>query len=360
MEIVAPRLQLQADFAKAAAGAMSRATNVLTNVLIKAGDGEIELQATDTDNSISVTVPCEVAKPGRVLLPKDKMGLALKEFDGPLVKIRTKDNIAEIECGRAVIKLPTANPDEFPKPPDCDITESFTVDWEILEQGFDQTTFATDPDSSRYALGGVLLTSEDGSATIVASDGRRLACTELPVEWQSNNMPIISERTISLMKRAAASGPCVVGVGQNWVVFKSDNVRVLGRLIEGRFPNWRQVIPNVTDFDTVTADSEGFAAAIRQASLVGSPESRGVECSFESETIRLACSTQDIGESNVTCRSTSTIVHPVGVKVDYRFLLDYLSAAEKDSVTIYVKSPMHPVLLQQGRYRYVVMGMASQ
>ena len=180
MKITCDRQKLMSAFQTAASVAPSRSPKpILQNIkLIAEGDKAI-LMATDTEVGIRLEVDgIEVASPGSVVLPVSRFGPILRESTSDTLTISTDGNSIEIVGARSKFKLSAENPDEFPEVATFDEKKYHVIGSRLLKELVRRTLFATDNDSSRYALGGVLLVFEEDKITAVGTDGRRLAKME--------------------------------------------------------------------------------------------------------------------------------------------------------------------------------------
>jgi DNA polymerase III subunit beta len=151
-----------------------------------------------------------------------------------------------------------------------------------------RTVFATDVESSRYALGGVLFEFEEDKITAVGTDGRRLAKMEGEARAFSgdhqgaDSVTIIPSKAMHVIERSLADvdGPGLPGGRNNDILIKTPLITISSRLVEGRFPRWRDVFPKRSGKYPHRIDGGPTYAAVRQASVVNNKESRGIELRF--------------------------------------------------------------------------------
>jgi DNA polymerase-3 subunit beta len=229
-----------------------------------------------------------------------------------------------------------------------------------------RTVFATDPDSSRFALGGVLLEMEEEEVLAVGTDGRRLARMvgsgkSVGGHRTTGNSTIVPTRSLNLMERAIGDKDELVHVAarNNDVLLRTGSSTIYSRLVEGRYPNWRQVIPQREDSVTIDMVAGPFFNVIRQAAIVADQETRGLDLEFGGGTLLLTASTADLGQSRVEM-PIDYDGDPIKMKLDYRFVSDFLKVLEPDSkFKLDVVSSTQPALMTtEDGYAYVVMPMA--
>jgi DNA polymerase-3 subunit beta len=364
MKISIARKVLLDRFEVAASFAPKRSNcGVLTHVFMDASDGILSLEANDTETGISVSTPCEVNAPGKALAPRDRLLAILNESACETVDINVEDGSLHIKCGKAKFRLPTSDPSEFPRNKIETDGPTATVKFDDLHQAVSKTAYATDPDSSRFALGGVLFAFDGGTVDVVGTDGRRLSTVAFQCEGDLKRQFIVPAKSLQLLCRTRCSGDVVVCSQHNAFVVYSEDVRFFAREVEGRYPNWKQVIPSSEDFAKFTVPSRSLTSLFRQASITQDIETRGIDIVLDESQITASCTTQDIGKSFAECDCTlsgATEHTPISIKIDSRFMLDFLkSISGEQEIVLHAKSSTTPMLLVDGQHRYVIMPMAS-
>lgn len=370
MKLSCQREPLAAAFQLAAGVAPSRSPKeILQNVRITAVGGVLQLSATDTEVAIRIELSegVEIGEEGTALLPVTRTGAILRESSDESLRIETDDSAVQLLGSRSKFRLPMANPDEFP------MVEGFAEETfhELPVRTFRElvrrTVFATDAESSRYALGGVLLEMENEEVIAVGTDGRRLARMVgkgVPVgEHQTSGMStIVPTRAISLMERAVGDGDDTVHLcaRSNDLLLRTPRCMIYSRLVEGRYPNWRQVFPkrdNATQIDLVVGP---LFAALRQAAIVTDPDRRGIEFSFADGTLNLEATTAEIGTSHVELPIPYD-GPPITLKIDHRFLADFCKVLDPEtSCVLEIENENSPALLTtEDGYAYVIMPMTK-
>ena len=188
---------------------------------------------------------------------------------------------------RSEFKLPAENPQEFPAVAEFNEKSYHELSARLLRELIRRTIFATDNESSRYALGGVLLEMAADKITGVGTDGRRLAKMEVPAtsvggHQSGDSMTIVPTKAMQLIERALTDGDAEIQVAAraNEVLVRSPRATIYSRLVEGRFPKWRDVFPQRTGAVKIELTVGPLYSAVRQAAIVTSEESRGVDFTF--------------------------------------------------------------------------------
>ena len=338
--------------------------DILTNVHMEAtSDGYLILTGTDTETGIRVKLPCEVESPGLALAPRDRLLAILSESQFDLIEFNATSEMLEVRCGKSVFKLQSADPKEYPRPKMESPAVSASMPFDAFHQAVTHTSYATDPDSTRFSLGGVLLEFDDGACNFVATDGRRLSTVEVPCGGELKRSFIIPSRSLLALCRSKCSGDLVIGEWNNSIIISTDEMQFFAREIDGKFPNWRTVIPKTDDACAIDVGVKPFSSLMRLASITQDVETRGIDMRFDDGRIQAGCATADVGQSSVECECSGVLDDsklPITIKVDSRFVLEFLKSLHgDDSVTIFVSSGTGPMLITTGNQKYIIMPMAQ-
>ncbi|HJN10008.1 MAG TPA: DNA polymerase III subunit beta [Pirellulaceae bacterium] len=368
MKITCNREQLLTAFQTAATVAPARSPKpILRNVKLEVSNDCSTLMATDMEVGIRIEGEgIEVQTPGSVLLPVSQFGSILRESNDQSLSIVADTQGTTVSGDRSEFKLSAESPDEFPDVSAFDAEKYHEVPARLFKELVRRTLFATDAESSRYALGGVLLEMTADKIIAVATDGRRLAKMEGPAQsigdhGSTDTMTIVPSRAMQLMDRALSDGDAeiMVAARANDILVKSQRATVYSRLVDGRFPKWREVFPDrqvSTKFD-VTAGP--LYSAVRQAAIVSSEESRGLDFTFGEGNLVMAGLTAEIGQSRVELPIPYT-GELITVTLDHRFVADFLKVLDSEkTVTIDIQgSDAAALFLTDDGYGYVVMPLA--
>lgn len=368
MKISCNREKMLSAFQLASSVVPSRTPKeILLNIKLEATPEHVILMATDMDAGIRIEVEgVSVHTPGKVLLSKDRVGSILREASDETLQIETDGSSLVIKGLQSEFNLPSANPDEFASLVGFDESSYFEVPARLFKELVKRTVFATDVESTRYALGGVLIEMTGEEIIAVGTDGRRLARMQGAGKaydgHQTQGMTtIVPTKTLSLMERSISDKEEVVHLAarQNDILIRTSRCTFYSRLVEGRYPNWRQVIPVREGAVAISGSVGPFFSALRQAAVVADPESRGVDFQFGQGSLVVASRTADVGQSRIEIPISYT-GEPIKLTMDYRYVSDFLRVLEPESTFVLeVSSPAEPALFTtEDGYAYVVMPMA--
>jgi DNA polymerase-3 subunit beta len=370
MKIVTNREKFLAAFQIAAGIAPTRSPKeVLNNIKVEALDDRVVLMATDLEAGVRLHVDdVQVGVPGKALLNVQRVGNILREASDDTLSIETRDSSLDITGSHSEFHLPLANADEFPSVVEFSEDSYFELSARLFKELVKRTIFATDNESTRYQLGGVLFEMEGDQIVTVATDGRRLACMfgkgQSVGGFKNTGMStIVPTKTLTLMDRSISEKDETVHIAarSNDILIRTNRCTIYSRLVEGRYPNWRQVMPSRENKTRIEGNAGPFLAAIRQASIVADPESRGVEFTFGNGSLVVAAKTADVGQSRVEM-PISYLGEEVKITMDYRFVTDFFKALDPETpFAIDVRSNAEPALFStEDGYTYVVMPMSKQ
>lgn len=369
MKIACNREALLSSFQTAATIAPSRSPKpVLQNVKIEAKKDQTILMATDMELGIRIAVSdVEVETEGSAVLPVARFGSLLRENSDEKLYITADSDGISVKGERSKFKLPAHNPDEFPNVEGFSDDAYFEVSAVMLKELIRRTLFATDTESSRYALGGVLLEFDGDAITAVGTDGRRLAKMEGAVKTVggykgTDAMTIVPSKSMQLIDRALiadAEATVRVVVRPNDILIGSENATIYSRLVDGRFPKWRDVIPSERDDVNIEMSVGPVFSAVRQAAIVSSDESRGIDFTFGKGSLVLSGSTAEVGESRVELPIPYD-GDDIVLSLDHRFVADFLKVLATDqSFTMKVSdSDSAALCTTEDGYSYVLMPLA--
>lgn len=319
---------------------------------------------TDLEVGIRVDVlGFSVEAPGSVVLPRDRFGKILTESSDEKLNLESDGHKVLVRGQRSEFQLPSENPDEFPSVLAFEETKYHEMPARFFREVVRRTIYATDNESSRYALGGVLVELSASALTAVATDGRRLTRQEGPAKSvgghaTGDNMTIIPTRAMQLIERALGDNEenIQLAARENDVLVRSGRATIYSRLVEGRYPKWRDVFPRREGMLKIELTVGPFYAAVRQAAIVTSEERRGVDFTFGGGKIVLAGHGAELGESHIEL-PIAYDGSDVGITLDPRFLSDFLKVLDpQQTFTVELgHAESAAVCSTEDGYAYVVM-----
>jgi len=342
---------------------------ILQNVKLEVMSEEAILMGTDLEVGIRAAVEgFAVEKVGRIVLPRDRFGKILAESTDEHLSLESDGRKVWVRGQHSEFQLPTENPDEFPTVLAFAEQRYHEMPARQFREVIRRTVYATDNESSRYALGGVLIEFAADGITAVATDGRRLtrqqgAAQSAGGHQSGDAMTIIPTRAMQLLEGVLADneGNVQISARDNDILVQSGRTTVYSRLVEGRYPKWRDVFPRREGMVRIELSVGPFHAAVRQAAIVTSEERRGVDFTFGGGKIVLAGHGAEMGESHVELPIAYDGAE-VGITLDPRYLSDFLKVLEPEQTfTIELRDADSAALCStEDGYAYVIMPLARE
>lgn len=345
---------------------------ILSNVLIEPSEsGGISILATDLDVGVRRTCQCSIRDGGKLTINARKLYEIVREITGDSVRVRGADKFAvEILSGKSRFKLLGLNPEEFPSIPGLTAKpgkaaasmRATTLDFGRM---IESTIFAVSMDETRFNLSGVYVEDHDGWLRMVATDGHRLAMIDGKVEGKlPEKGAILPRKGLAEVLKLLESGtektdPVTFLLEGSIAKVVRGHSELFMRLIDGEFPDYRQVIPKKGKC-SIVLPREDFLKALRRVSILSTERSRGVRLTLRSETLEVQTNNPDLGEA--TEELTISYTGPdLAIGFNARYLLEALDAMQDtENVEFSVNDDVSPgVVHPEGdeRYCYVVMPM---
>ena len=333
---------------------------ILSNVLLEAADGQLRLTTTDLDVGMRGAIEATIEKPGAATLPARRLFTIVRELPSAeiLLEVDSK-SIASIRCGPSFFKIMGLPQEEFPPLPKFEDAKTFTLRQKDLKDGLRKTAYAISTDETRYVLNGILFSFKDNKLTLVATDGRRLALVDIELEFpRSHEIDIIlpTKAVTELARLVSEEGDIRMSVSENQVAFEVDGTLLVSKLIEGNYPNYRQVIPPEAK-ERITLERESFLNTVHRVSLLSSEKSNSVKLVFSKNNIDIIANTPEVGEARESL-PVSYKGRDFSVAFNPEFLMAPLRNLPNDEVFLDLIDEMSPgVIKVQSPFLYVLMPM---
>jgi DNA polymerase-3 subunit beta len=333
---------------------------ILSNVLIQASDGGLSLTTTDLDVGVRCRVEAEVTKPGSTTLPARKLFSILKEVPAAEIEIEVDDrNAASIRCGSSFYKIMGLPEEEFPRFPESGTGKALKIEQTVLRDMLKKTAYAVSNDETRYVLNGVFVGLKGDKITVVATDGRRLALMEHDIEIPKGAEAelILPTKAVNELERLLADkGDVKLSIGENQIVFELDGTTLASKLIEGTYPNFRQVIPTETK-ERIALERELLLSALHRASILASEKSQSVKLNFAKNTLTITATTPEVGEAKETL-SINYKGKEITIAFNPQYMMDPLRSLDADEVFVELTDELSPgVIKVNAPFLYVLMPM---
>jgi DNA polymerase-3 subunit beta len=348
MKVTCSRDELVQKLAVVSRAVSARATVlVLSGILLRAEDGELQLAATDMELSLRTSLEAQVEGEGAVVVP----GRLLVELarllpdDDVQIEHRAEEGVVRVECGSASYRLHTYNVEDFPRLPDVQAIGTFPVDHDALLDTVARVSRSASRDESRPVLTGILARFEGGKLVMAATDSYRLSVKETTLEGDAPELEaIIPARALTELSRIAqAADGLELGVHENQVVFVANGIALTTRRIEGQFPNYRQLLPESFEH-VVTVSRSELLDVVRRVAVMAQRNSP-LRLRFVEGELTISAQTQDVGEARESL-AVGFAGEPLEIGFNPEFLREGIESVTADEIQLKLISPLRPGLIQ--------------
>ncbi|PYQ52183.1 MAG: DNA polymerase III subunit beta [Acidobacteria bacterium] len=371
MELTVAKVDLQKELQLSHGVVEKRSTiPILSNVLLKAADGRLQIAATDLDVTILTSCAAKVTTPGGVTIEAKRLFDVVRSLPDDDVRVQMQENNQMlIESGTAKFRLLGLPAEDYPTLPAVTATESYTIPLDELKTMVAKVRFAITHEETRFQLNGALLKVQQAKMEMVATDGHRMALINFP---QGNGKRKGHELTILIPRKAleeilrleaGEEGSVKFGVSENHLFFDAGERRLLARMIDVNFPNYMEVIARDNDRH-VMVDRERLLSTIRRISLVANERTRAVRFDFAPGKLTVSSTNPELGDARETV-PIDYAGNPFFVGLNAAYVTDFLSAVDTPQVSLDLKDENSQCIGKPStssedlpyEYLYVVMPM---
>lgn len=338
------------------------AIQTLSGVLVRCEDGVVELQATDMELGLRVRMDARAEREGRVVLPGRLLLDVVRSLprDEVSLEYRISEGDVEVVCGSARFHLRTLPADDFPRLPEAEGQTEMRMPAAAFVETIGRVARSASRDETRPHLTGVLVSAAGSELRMVATDSYRLSVKETVLEQPVDgsleaNVPA---RTLQELGRiATATDQESIGIIAltNQVIFTLGDVTLSSRLVEGRFPNYQQLLPDTYEHELRLAAGE-LLEVVRRMSLLAQ-KNAPLRLRFGDGALQISAQTPDVGEASEAL-PVPFEGEPLEIGFNPDFFRDGLESAESEELVLKLISPLRPGLIQSGDdggFRYLVM-----
>ena len=334
---------------------------VLSGILIKAEQQSLQFAATDLEMGIRCEVPAQVVEEGIMVVPAKLFTDVVRKLPDTTITLEERDKAIKICYYQSEITLNGYDPEEFPLLPDLLDPKSYTLPTAIFKNMIRQTVFSCAIEENRPVFTGTLLLIEGSSIRLVATDTHRLAYSiaEIPNPKEANFSGIIPAKTLSEIYRLLRDEDEVLTINfsNNQVVFQFGTIYLVSRLIEGQFPNFKQVIPQSCE-TKVNLSVRSFMEAVERASLLSRDKSGAniIRINVENNELKID-QTSEFGKIS---EQIDIQLEGKGVMIAFnaKFLIDALKVIDSEQIIFELSGPFSPGVmrpLDNPNYLYLVL-----
>ena len=326
------------------------AVQALSGVQVAAATGAIELRATDMELGLRVPLAGEVLREGSVVLPARLLVDVIRALPGSSVSIelRPAEQDVEVVAGSATFHIRTLRLEDFPPLPESEAESRVEVPAPAFVETVLKVARSASRDETRPVLTGILVSASGTELRMVATDSYRLSVKETTLEspLEGSFEANVPARALQELARIAQLGDgerLTVSVRTNQVVFETGGVLLSSRLIDGQFPNYRQLLPDAYEHELQLAGAE-VGEVVRRISLLAQ-KNAPLRLAFREGELTVSARTPDVGEASETL-PVPFLGEPLEIGFNPDFLRDGLESVDSGDLVLKLISPLRPGLIQ--------------
>jgi DNA polymerase-3 subunit beta len=335
---------------------------ILRCVRITAGEKDVQIAATDLETGINYLLSeVQVKQSGEAIVQADRLAGIVRESSESVLNVEAEEGKCEITGSDSRFTVYSLEPSQYPMVATFEGEDAMSLPLDNLKAGIEQCLFATAKETSRYAINGVLWEIKGKKLLLVATDGRRLARSRVslissPDDRMAKQKIIVPAKTMSLLSKLSAHDKDNISLKltDNQILFSYANVVISSALVEGKFPNYEEIIPSDYSNKLVLSTSV-VLSAVRRAALLTSEESRGIKLSISKDKLIFSSRAPETGAAQITVPIEYN-GQPIDIGFNPQFLIDALRAMKTDEFELQLGQSDTPGLIKSGAdFLYVLM-----
>nr|WP_320049259.1 DNA polymerase III subunit beta [uncultured Desulfuromonas sp.] len=342
---------------------------ILSNVLIEtdAENSKLVLTATDLEIGIKTHINASIEQSGKITISAKKLYEIVKELTDTDIILKVKDNNwVEIINGEAKFNIVGLSSEEFPLISEKNTNDYFEIEGTLFKNIIDKTFYAISNDESKFNLNGIFLHTETINEKkyikFVSTDGHRLASVRIESDTTilDNKGIIFPKKGLSELRKIIDQDDDNINISiiENNAIITIKDTTLVMRLIDGDFPDYKRVIPEMSE-NYCQISGEKLLHTLRRVSLLANEKSKGINIEFMDDEIKVTSSNPEYGDAVETIK-TSYIGSPVKIGFNSKYLIDVISNITDQEIRIYIKDNMSPCLISPDEntdYLAVIMPM---
>ncbi len=337
---------------------------ILEGILIQTNDNEIKLTTYDLEIGIEYTMECEIKEQGSTVVNATMFTEIIRKLPDAEINISlNENNLLIIECEGSLYKLATMNPDEFPELPKIEVENSITLEQSALKNMIRKTIFAVSSEETRPIFTGCLFEIKENKLNVVAIDGFRLALRKINLPVPVNDFKaVIPAKTLNEVNKILSDSfeNVQIGVAKNQALFEMENCKLVTRILDGEFLNYKSVIPESWQ-TRVKVNKASLQDSFERISLISSS-------SIEKEKKYPVKVSVDIGKMTISCTNQSgdakeeLYISTEGQNIEAgfnpKYFLDCLKAIDEEEIYLEFGTNVSPCLvksIEDNDYVYMIL-----
>jgi DNA polymerase-3 subunit beta len=346
---------------------------ILSNILLKTDQGRLKISGTNLETGINYWLGVKVEKEGEVCLPTKVLTEYVSSLPSQKINLELKGNLLEVNCEGYQASFLTTPSVEFPIIPSLGKKSDIVLNIQDLTSIINQVTFAASQDEGRPVLTGVLLRVKKENLFLVATDGYRLSVKQIKnlkgIEklLKDNEELLIPARALIEVGKVLTEDEQKDELGltitpkSNQIIFSTSQVEIISRLIEGKFPDFEKIIPNMGK-NNLTIETGVLLQAVRTASVFAKEAANIIKFEVKNNKLEISSNSPQLGENKITLEAKT---EGEGGKIAFnsRYLIDFLNSIKSDLINIRINDALSPGIFSPAEdqsFTHIIMPIRLQ
>ncbi|MFH1709617.1 MAG: DNA polymerase III subunit beta [bacterium] len=342
---------------------------IIGNILLEASKTKLKISANNLEIGMEVFIQASIEEEGAVLVPaKIFAGIVSKLPDTEIIIKTLEKGIVKISYKQSNFNINGLSPDEFPALPKVKEGKSVMINAKLLSEMIDQTVFSVSMSEDKYVLSGVLTefgkshgAGDASNLRMISTDGYRLSKRASKIAGISfESSVIVPAKALAEVGRtiqADPSGEVEITLGGDHIAFKHKDTLIVSRLIQGQFPDYRQVIPKGSEIK-INMNHKMFLSAVERAAVIASSSANIIRLEVKGGKLHVIASAPDVGNVNEAVEAEIKGGERAQVAFNVRLIIDAMKVIQEEKIVLEISGPLSPGLLRPvggDDYTYIIM-----
>ncbi len=335
---------------------------ILQNMLVDVSDDGLRIEGSDLEVGIRYKLPVyNLEEDGKTTIPADKLTSILSESPEEEVAFVIEEGNAYISSGSTNFTVSVMDADNYPKFPQIEKEESFEIDFDKLNQMISKTIIGTAKDSARYVFRGILFEKKGDILNLVATDSHILAKATSKIENNTDGeiRVVVPRKILEELMKINYSGNVKISYSKQNIKFELDDVELVSRLIDAKYPKYEKVIPTIND-KTAVIKKENLLDTFRRISAFIKSDTGRVSFFFSKNQLKMIAKLEELGKAEDKFKINYD-ENEIRLDLNYKYLKDILKTVSKDSIKLDIYDEESAIVAkteQEDNYFWVIMPLA--
>ena len=325
-------------------------SQITSHILLEANEDKITIRATDYEIGIEIKIEAEVETSGKTTANGKKLLTIIRSLKNDKIEIESiEGKQIKIEQGLSKYKIPSLNPEEFPKFPEIKEENEIKIDKIEFIKSLKKITPDIDNNNPKIELNGALFDNNENKLNLVATDTKRLGIAQIESKNKEEFKIIVPKKAVSEIQKITFDDTKIY-FDQNYLILKSNNLKFFTKLINGNYPDYKKVIPNIKEYEIKLNRSE-LISEIKKINIL----SENIKLTFKKDGILIEALSEEAIEAKSFIEKEIDIDSEFYFGANSRFILDFLNNATSEEITLIFNDKDLPFMLEEKNFKTIIM-----